>query len=758
MAPRIHVFLLVMSLLLFNITAYTNNVDSVALLALKSEWQNTPPNWDGSDPCGENWVGIGCSNSHVTSITLSTMGLIGGLSSDIASLSELQTLDLSNNAGLSGSLTPSIGSLTKLSILILDGCSFSGQIPDTIGSLKELTYLSMYSNHFTGSIPASIGNLINLYWLDVTNNNLTGNIPVSNGTTPGLDLLVGTKHFHFGKNQLNGTIPAQLFSSNMVLIHVGSAVNVNITFCVVSNIRFCSLFDSNQLTGSIPSTLGLVQTLEVVRLDRNHLNGFVPSNLSNLTSVGELHLSNNVLTGPVPNLTGMNSLNYLDLSNNTFDKSDVPLSYSTFQSLTTLMMENTNLQGQVPSSLFSLPGLQTVVLSNNQLDGTLDIGSSNSNQLQLIDLQNNNITNVTRTPGNDVELALNGNPVCTTTGGSESYCTAAAINASYSTPPNNCTPRVCSSNKISSPNCTCAYPYTGVLIFRACSFSDLGYSSYYVSLQDSMMKTFKSNYLPVDSISFSNPWKDSNDYLELNLEIFPSGQDSFNHTGVSWIGFVLGSQEFIVPDVFGPFFFQATSYSYFADASTGSKKSSNTGIVIGASVGGSALVLLVICVGVYALHQRRRAERVNEQSNPFASWDPNKGAGGVPEIKGVRSFSFQELKKYANNFDEANSIGLGGYGKVYKGTLPNGQLVAIKRAQQGSLQGGLEFKTEIELLSRVHHKNLVSLVGFCFEQGEQMLVYEYIPNGTVKDCLSGISLFACLVGESRSQIGVDEEA
>lgn len=75
---------------------------------------------------------------------------------------------------------------------------------------------------------------------------------------------------------------------------------------------------------------------------------------------------------------------------------------------------------------------------------------------------------------------------------------------------------------------------------------------------------------------------------------------------------------------------------------------------------------------------------------------------------------------------------------MYRGTLANGQLVAIKRAHQGSTQGGLEFKTEIELLSRVHHKNVVSLVGFCFDKGEQMLVYEYITNGTLKDSLTGM--------------------
>ncbi|PRQ32061.1 putative protein kinase RLK-Pelle-LRR-VIII-1 family [Rosa chinensis] len=66
-------------------------------------------------------------------------------------------------------------------------------------------------------------------------------------------------------------------------------------------------------------------------------------------------------------------------------------------------------------------------------------------------------------------------------------------------------------------------------------------------------------------------------------------------------------------------------------------------------------------------------------------------------------------------------------------------MVAIKRAKRESMQGGVEFKAEVELLSRVHHKNLVGLVGFCFEQGEQILVYQYVPNGDLRDSLSGKS-------------------
>lgn len=74
---------------------------------------------------------------------------------------------------------------------------------------------------------------------------------------------------------------------------------------------------------------------------------------------------------------------------------------------------------------------------------------------------------------------------------------------------------------------------------------------------------------------------------------------------------------------------------------------------------------------------------------------------------------------------------------MYRGKLLDGQLIAIKRSKQGSMQGGLEFKTEIELLSRVHHNNLVGLVGFCFDKGEKMLVYEFISNGTLSEALYG---------------------
>jgi serine/threonine protein kinase len=91
------------------------------------------------------------------------------------------------------------------------------------------------------------------------------------------------------------------------------------------------------------------------------------------------------------------------------------------------------------------------------------------------------------------------------------------------------------------------------------------------------------------------------------------------------------------------------------------------------------------------------------------------------KIDGVKDFSFQELSHGTNDFSDSALIGQGGYGKVYRGILSDGTIVAIKRAQQGSLQGSKEFFTEIELLSRLHHRNLVSLLGYCDEEDEQVV-------------------------------------
>ncbi|CAA2958606.1 probable leucine-rich repeat receptor kinase At5g49770 [Olea europaea subsp. europaea] len=399
--------LLFCSLFLFTwinaISSATNPEDAAVLQSLKDQWGNTPPSWNNSnDPCG-TWDGITCDkNASVVELELPGMGLTGILIGDIAGLTELNTLDLSFNRGLTGPLSPRLGDLPKLNTLNLAGCSFTGIIPSELGNLTELTYLALNSNNFTGEIPSSLGKLSNIYWLDLAENHLTGTLPVSTGIDPGLDSLKKAKHFHFNKNQLSGEIPAKLFSSDMSLIDV--------------------LFDQNLLEGSIPYTLGLVQTLEVLRLNQNAMTGSVPSNLNDLTNVHELNLAHNMLTGKLPNLTGMNSLSYVDLSNNSFQKTEAPGWISTLDSLTTLIIEYGPLQGLLPPQLFSLPQIQQVKLRNNAFSGQLDMSRNISLQLQLTDLQDNDILSVTLSSENNTTLLLAGNPACDAALKNTVYC------------------------------------------------------------------------------------------------------------------------------------------------------------------------------------------------------------------------------------------------------------------------------------------------------------------------------------------------
>ncbi|XP_039136272.1 probable leucine-rich repeat receptor-like protein kinase At5g49770 [Dioscorea cayenensis subsp. rotundata] len=709
-------------LLLFSMASlvFTNTdpQDDAALRSLMNEWANTPPSWGRSDdPCGTPWEGISCEDSRVTVVKLSSLGLKGTLSGDVGQLTELKSLDLSSNTQLGGPLTPNIGSLTKLTTLILAGCSFIGNIPDELGNLEQLSFLALNSNKFTGRLPASLGRLANLYWLDIAENQLTGPLPISRNKAPGLDLLLKTKHFHFNKNQLSGTIPDNLFSSEMSLIHL--------------------LLDGNNFTGNIPQSIGYVQSLEVLRLDKNSLKGPVPTNLNNLTKVNELNLANNQLTGPMPDLTGLTSLNYVDLSNNTFDSSEAPAWFTKLPSLTALVIEHGGLQGQVPQKLFSIPQLQDVLLDNNKFNGTLDMGDSISQQLQTVNFQNNLLTSVTLTSNYNSTLILVGNPVCDARLANSIYCRLQPmqLSAQYSTSLTQCGPKSCPPNQSLSPlSCSCAYPYEGVMVFRAPFFRDVTNSTLFESLEMSLWTKLN---LPPGSVFLQNPFINSDNYMQLQLKLFPSEDIYFNRSEILRIGFDLSNQTYKPPKMFGPYYFIGTPYPFPADHV---KSSTSTALIIGIAVGSAVLVIGLMAVGIYAFKQKKRAQRAIELSKPFASWAPRgSDSGGAPQLKGARWFSYDELKKSTSNFSEMNEIGSGGYGKVYRGMLSNGQLAAIKRAQRGSMQGGLEFKTEIELLSRVHHKNLVSLIGFCFEQGEQMLVYEFIPNGTLRESLSGKS-------------------
>ncbi|KAL2531533.1 Proline-rich receptor-like protein kinase PERK5 [Abeliophyllum distichum] len=118
---------------------------------------------------------------------------------------------------------------------------------------------------------------------------------------------------------------------------------------------------------------------------------------------------------------------------------------------------------------------------------------------------------------------------------------------------------------------------------------------------------------------------------------------------------------------------------------------------------------------------------------PMQSPSPNMGIGGFSQSQ----FTYEELAAATGGFCQANLLGQGGFGYVHKGILPNGREVAVKSLKSGSGQGEREFQAEVEIISRVHHRHLVSLVGYCIADGQRMLVYEFVSNSTLEFHLYG---------------------
>lgn len=105
---------------------------------------------------------------------------------------------------------------------------------------------------------------------------------------------------------------------------------------------------------------------------------------------------------------------------------------------------------------------------------------------------------------------------------------------------------------------------------------------------------------------------------------------------------------------------------------------------------------------------------------------PQSQSGGLGNSKAL--FSYQELLKATNGFSQENLLGEGGFGCVYKGVLPDGRVVAVKQLKVGGGQGDREFKAEVETLTRIHHRHLVSIVGHCISDDRRLLIYDFVSN------------------------------
>nr|KYP39085.1 putative LRR receptor-like serine/threonine-protein kinase At1g06840 family [Cajanus cajan] len=454
----------------------------------------------------------------------------------------------------------------------------------------------------------------------------------------------------------------------------------------------------------------------------------------------KLSLRNCSLLGTIPDFSSIANLSYLDHSWNQFTGQIPPNKLA--NNMTTIDLSNNHLNGSIPPT-FLYPNLQNLSLENNLLSGSIPAsiwqnGAINSKDKLTINLQNNSLLDVlgNLNPSKNVILRLFGNPICKDSNIESigQYCGPDGdgddeVAQNPTNPTNVCSIQDCQPDNeyvpLSPVPCFCAAPLRIGYRLKSPSFS---YFPPYIT----SFELYITESLKLDNYQLSiDAWKDGY-RITMYLKLFPSYNDPnhmFNASEIHRIKTIFASWRFPPNHFFGPHeLLNFTLLGPYANDSKRSKSSTDIDILVAVLIAAVACVLATSAIIILLVFIRHgKYQRMISKKAPNVSI----------KLDNVKEFSLKELALATNNFSSSTKVGQGGYGNVYKGILHSQTLVAIKRAAEGSLQGQKEFLTEIELLSRLHHRNLVSLIGYCDEEKEQMLVYEFMPNGTLRDWISG---------------------
>ncbi|OEL17404.1 putative inactive leucine-rich repeat receptor-like protein kinase [Dichanthelium oligosanthes] len=363
-------------------------------------------------PCGWRAVECDPATSRVLRLSLDGLALSGPMPRGLDRLPALQELTLARN-NLSGPLPPGLSLLKSLRSLDLSYNSFSGPLPDDVALLASLRYLDLTGNAFSGPLPAAFPPTIRflvlsdnqfsgpvpqglsksplLLHLNMSGNQLSGSPDFAGALWP----LERMRTLDLSRNQFSGPV-----ADGIARLHNLKTVSLsgNRFFgAVPEDIGQCphlSTLDlsSNAFDGHLPNSIGQLGSLIYLSASGNRLSGDVPAWLGKLGAVQHLDLSDNALTGRLPDSLGdLKALKYLSLSKNQLSGS-VPASMSGCTKLAELHLRSNNLSGSIPDALFDV-GLETLDVSSNALSGVLPSGSTKlAETLQWLDLSGNQLT------------------------------------------------------------------------------------------------------------------------------------------------------------------------------------------------------------------------------------------------------------------------------------------------------------------------------------------------------------------------------
>ncbi|XP_057821446.2 receptor-like protein kinase HSL1 [Cryptomeria japonica] len=671
-------------------------------------------------------------------LDLSQNILVGELPDFISKLTNLQYLDLSSN-NFSGIIPPGFGNLPKLQVLSLHANLLNSTVPAYLGNLTSLVQLNLAWNPtITGTLPPELGNLINLENLWVAACSIGGKIPSELGN------LLHLTNFDISQNQFTGSIPESIAKlKNVVQIELYSNKLSGPIPSAMGDLKALKRFDasSNMLNGSIPDGFGSLD-LESLNLYENNLTGKIPPGLGSLASLTELKLFSNKLTGALPENLGRNCpLETLDLATNQLSGS-LPPHLCRMKSLQVLSVFSNQFSGALPETLGSCTSLMRVRLGYNEFNGTVPESLWGLSHLSLLELRHNkfegSISSSIAGAKNLSQLDITGNKFS----GDMPEQIGELWNIT----------EIIAGNNLFSGN----LPRSLVNLLRLARL-DLGNNQITGNLlteieswQQLTDLNLKNNKL-IGSIPEALGSLPVLTYLDLSgnelsgsipKELGNLKLNTFNVSDNRLSGpvpSVLENAAYEDSFLGNPGLCSVSQLNGIATCGSASRRRS-TGWLMGCIFALAGIILIVGLAWFYRRYRNfDRAEGKDKNKNNKNKAFMDKSSWMLTSFHRL-GFSEYEI---LDCLDEDNVIGTGGAGKVYKATLSNGETVAVKRLwSSGKSREEADFndngfKAEVDTLGKIRHKNIVKLWCCCAHRDSNLLVYEYMPNGSLGDLLHG---------------------
>lgn len=572
-------------------------------------------------------------------------------------------------------------------------------IPPEIGNVSTLQYLYLgYYNTFSGGIPPEIGNLLNLIRFDVAYTGLSGRVP------PELSKLQNLDTLFLQVNNFSGVLTPELgYLKSLKSLDLSNNVfsgEIPATFRELKNLTLLNLF-RNQLHGSIPEFISDLPELEVVQLWENNFTGIIPQNLGLNGKLKIIDVSTNMLMGTLPpNLCKGNCLETLIVLGNSLS-GPIPESLGDCQSIARLRIGNNYFNGTIPKGLFSLPQLSLLELHNNHISGEFPEIHLVQLNLGQIDVSNNKLIGpLPASIGNFSalqKLFLDGNQFSGTIpkeiGQLQQLSKIDLSNNNFSgeIPPEISKCGVLGYTDLSRNQLSGQIP-TEITTMPVLDYLNLS--------RNHLVGTIPRSTATMQSLT-------SLDLSYNNLSGLVPNTGQFRYfNSTSFIG---------NPNLCGPYLSDCESGTHQGHG--GLSPTFKLLLVLG-------LLLVSIAFVVVAIIKGRSMKRA--------------GSARAWKLTTFQRLGFT-CDDVLDSLKEDNIIGKGGAGIVYKGVMPNGEQVAVKRFPNMGCKSSHDhgFGAEIQTLGKIRHRHIVRLLGFCSNNETNLLIYQYMPNGSLGEVLHG---------------------